>query len=82
MFPIAWSMLAIPLFSMPTLKAVTKESMNYASVVFVGFVMIAAVWYGVWGYHNYRGPPTEAVGRDGDSAPDATTEVPDKMKSP
>ncbi|KAJ5096458.1 hypothetical protein NUU61_005814 [Penicillium alfredii] len=81
-FALAWSMLAIPLFSMPTLKAVTKESMNYASVVFVGFVMIAAVWYGVWGYHNYRGPPTEAVGRDEDSAPDATTEVPDKMKSP
>jgi hypothetical protein len=63
---------------------VTKESMNYASVVFVGFVAIAAVWYGVWGYHNYRGPPTEAVEHDGASSrptsPPVYAEVPDKVQ--
>lgn len=52
---------------MPTLKAASLQTTNYASVVFVSFVAIAAVWYGVWGYPNYRGPPTDAVERDGDS---------------
>lgn len=66
---------------MPTLKQVDKESMNYASVVFVGFVLISAVWYGVWGYHNYRGPPTEAVEHESDFIPEATAEIP-KPKSP
>lgn len=55
----AWTALAIPLFSMPTFSAVTLEDMNYASVVFVGFVAISAVWYWVWGHKNYSGPPTE-----------------------
>ncbi|KAJ5313103.1 hypothetical protein PENANT_c018G08864 [Penicillium antarcticum] len=81
---LAWSILAIPLFCMPTLMVVTKESMNYASVVFVGFVAIAAVWYGVWGYHNYRGPPTDAVEHDGASSrptsPPTYAEVPDKAE--
>lgn len=65
---------------MPTLKTVTLESMNYASVVFVGFVFIAAVWYIIWGYQNYRGPPTDAVERDSDSpsVPEATPELPGK----
>jgi hypothetical protein len=39
--------------------AVTRETMNYASVVFVGFSLISAAWYWVWGYRNYAGPPTE-----------------------
>lgn len=65
---------------MPTLKTVTLDSMNYASVVFVGFVFIAAVWYIIWGYQNYRGPPTDAVERDSDSplVPEATPELPNK----
>jgi hypothetical protein len=65
---------------MPIFKAVTLETMNYASVVFVGFVFIAAVWYIVWGYQNYRGPPTDAVERDSDSpsVPEATAELPNK----
>jgi beta-lactam-binding protein with PASTA domain len=67
---------------MPTLMSVTKESMNYASVVFAGFIIIAAVWYGVWGYHNYRGPPTDAVERDSISPePSAFAEVPKKELS-
>lgn len=67
---------------MPTLKEVTIDSMNYASVVFVGFVAIAAVWYGVWGYHNYRGPPTDAVDlHDSDSNPEAMTSEMMKTKS-
>ncbi|KAL3457565.1 amino acid/polyamine transporter I [Aspergillus heterothallicus] len=58
---LAWTVLAIPLFSMPTYMEVTTESMNYASVVFVGFVAISALWYWVWGHKNYVGPPTDAI---------------------
>jgi amino acid transporter len=60
---LGWSALAIPLFSMPTFLPVTPETMNYASVVFAGFFVIATLWYFVWGKKNYEGPPTheEAV---------------------
>lgn len=91
-FPLGWSALAIPLFCMPTVTAVTKESMNYASVVFFGFVLIAAIWYGVWGLKNYRGPPTDAVDHDDESIPPSyppsnngsgkETDLPKKHNSP
>lgn len=46
---------------MPSFMVVTLETMNYACVVFVGFTAIAALWYWVWGYQNYAGPPKEGV---------------------
>ncbi|CEL10195.1 hypothetical protein ASPCAL13319 [Aspergillus calidoustus] len=58
---LAWTVLAIPLFSMPSYMEVTVETMNYASVVFVGFVAMSALWYWVWGHKNYVGPPTDAI---------------------
>lgn len=45
---------------MPTYIPITAEFMNYASVVFAGFVFIATAWYFVWGKKNYQGPPTQA----------------------
>lgn len=33
--------------------------MNYAVVVFVGFIVISAVWYMISGYKNYNGPPSD-----------------------
>ncbi|KAL2255996.1 hypothetical protein VTK26DRAFT_2373 [Humicola hyalothermophila] len=59
----AWSVLAVPLFCMPAYLPVTAATVNYAPVVFIGFVTIAAAWYGVWGRKNYRGPPTEHLGQ-------------------
>jgi hypothetical protein len=35
--------------------------MNYASVVFVGFLFIAMAWYVVWGRKNYVGPALESL---------------------
>ncbi|RYP77392.1 hypothetical protein DL771_001187 [Monosporascus sp. 5C6A] len=56
---ISWSLLAIPLFCMPTLvPVVDATAMNYASVVFVGFSVISVAWYMAWGRRNYAGPPT------------------------
>ncbi|OGM49869.1 hypothetical protein ABOM_001454 [Aspergillus bombycis] len=57
---IAWTILAIPLFCMPTFKHVTVDSMNYAAVVFAGVVVTSALWYLVWGRKNYRGPPCDS----------------------
>lgn len=55
---LGWSLLAVPLFCMPTSVPVTANSVNYASVVFVGFILLATVWYFAWGKKNYKGPPT------------------------
>ncbi|KAK0638315.1 Choline transport protein [Lasiodiplodia hormozganensis] len=55
---LCWSLLAIPLFCMPTTIPVAAETMNYASVVFFAFVMLSLGWYVVWGHRNYQGPPT------------------------
>ena len=56
---LAWSLLAIPLFCMPSAIPVSAPLMNYASVVFFAFFVIATVWYYVWGRKNYQGPPTQ-----------------------
>jgi amino acid transporter len=43
-----WISFEVVLFSMPTALPVTEVSMNYASVVLVGFMTIAAIWYVVY----------------------------------
>jgi len=55
---LAWSALATPLFCMPTFKAVTAATMNYACVVLVAVVLVSTIWYFIWGKSNYEGPPT------------------------
>jgi len=42
---LVWIAFEVVLFSMPTALPVTKVSMNYASVVLVGFGVLSAVWY-------------------------------------
>lgn len=42
---IAWVAFELILFSMPTTIPTTPEFMNYAIVVFTGFLSISAVWY-------------------------------------
>ena len=44
---VAWIAFECVLFSMPTALPVTQVSMNYASVVLVGFMALAGIWYGV-----------------------------------
>lgn len=48
--------------------------MNYASVVFAAFFLVASVWYFVWGRKHYAGPPVqddEAIERRLSHAPHA-----------
>lgn len=54
---VAWSLLSIPLFCMPSVLPVDPSTMNYASVVFVGFTTISVGWYLAWGRKHYTGPP-------------------------
>lgn len=54
---VAWIAFELVLFSMPTALPVTEVSMNYASVVFVGFLALAGVYYGIHGRKVYQGPP-------------------------
>ncbi|CRG85625.1 Amino-acid permease BAT1 homolog [Talaromyces islandicus] len=52
-----WIAFELVLFCMPTALPVTKVTMNYASVVFVGFMAISGVWYLVYARKSYKGPP-------------------------
>ncbi|KAI2467264.1 amino acid transporter [Annulohypoxylon bovei var. microspora] len=54
---VIWIVFEVILFSMPTALPVTDVSMNYAIVVFVGFMVLSAIWYGVYARKVYRGPP-------------------------
>jgi amino acid transporter len=45
---LVWIAFEVVLFSMPTAIPVTATSMNYASVVFVGFGVISAFWYFIY----------------------------------
>ncbi|TFY77230.1 hypothetical protein EWM64_g6782 [Hericium alpestre] len=54
---VLWIAFAIVLFCMPAVIPVTRQTMNYASVVFIGFAAFSAVWYVVNGRYYYDGPP-------------------------
>ncbi|EXJ55211.1 hypothetical protein A1O7_08137 [Cladophialophora yegresii CBS 114405] len=54
---ICWCLLITPIYCMPSYLPTTADTMNYASVVFIGGVTVSAIWYFVWGRHSYRGPP-------------------------
>ncbi len=46
---VAWVAFQLVLFSMPAALPVTRESMNYASVVFVGFMVVSLFYYILYG---------------------------------
>lgn len=45
---VAWIAFEVVLFSMPTALPVTAVSMNYSSVILMGFMALSAVWYFVY----------------------------------
>lgn len=54
---LAWILLELVLFSMPTALPTTPAAMNYAVVVFAGFMLLSAVWYAVYARKGMRRPP-------------------------
>lgn len=55
---VLWIVFEIILFSMPTVLPVTEVSMNYAIVVFVGFMALSAIWYMA---HAHKGKSSAIV---------------------
>ncbi|KAJ7493585.1 amino acid transporter [Mycena latifolia] len=53
---VVWAAFELVLFSMPAVLPVTPTTMNYASVVFVAFALMSAVWYLISGRFHYKGP--------------------------
>ncbi|KAF2850215.1 amino acid transporter [Plenodomus tracheiphilus IPT5] len=56
---VAWILFELVLFSMPTALPVTEDSVNYASVVLIGFAGLSIAWYALSGHKNFIGPPDE-----------------------
>lgn len=57
---LTWIVLAVVIFCMPVSLPVTASSMNYASVVFMGFAAISIGWYFIRGRKTFTGPPVMA----------------------
>lgn len=49
---VAWISFELVLFSMPPAIPVTPSTMNYAIVVFIGFMAISAAWYFIHARHG------------------------------
>ena len=47
---VVWIIFEVILFSMPTALPVTAVSMNYASVVFMGFMAMSTIWFFVYAH--------------------------------
>ncbi|KAJ6492780.1 amino acid permease-domain-containing protein, partial [Mycena vitilis] len=63
---VVWAMFEMVLFSMPAVLPTTATTMNYASVVFVGFALISTVWYLISGRFHYKGPEIPEEASQGD----------------
>ncbi|KAF9447455.1 APC amino acid permease [Macrolepiota fuliginosa MF-IS2] len=53
---IFWTCFICVIFSLPTILPVTKDNMNYASVITGGVIILAFLWYMVSGHRHYHGP--------------------------
>ncbi|EIN05314.1 amino acid permease [Punctularia strigosozonata HHB-11173 SS5] len=53
---ILWTCFIIVIFSLPNVRPVTKDNMNYASVITLGVVILSGFWYMVGGHRHYHGP--------------------------
>ncbi|KAK0463256.1 uncharacterized protein EV420DRAFT_1523507 [Desarmillaria tabescens] len=53
---ILWTIFVCVIFSFPTVKPITKENMNYTSVITISVMVLAFAWYIVDGHRHYHGP--------------------------
>jgi len=53
---IFWTLFVTVIFSIPTIKPVTAQNMNYASVITLGVVILAFIWYILGAHRHYHGP--------------------------
>jgi len=53
---IFWTLFVCVIFSFPTTLPVTPQTMNYASVITGGVMVLAFAWYIIDGHRHYHGP--------------------------
>ncbi|KAF9265138.1 amino acid permease [Marasmius fiardii PR-910] len=53
---ILWTCFVCVIFSFPTVLPITRENMNYASVITIGVMVLAFAWYFIDGHRHYHGP--------------------------
>ncbi|KAF8622285.1 hypothetical protein AX15_007151 [Amanita polypyramis BW_CC] len=65
---ILWTLFVTVIFALPTIKPVTAQNMNYASVITLGVLILAFIWYALGARRHYRGPQGGGHYRDDDQA--------------
>jgi len=77
---ICWTLFVSVILCFPTVKPVTPQTMNYASVITAGVIILAMIWYWAGGRLHYHGPasnldrddrPSMAIKDDDASAKDS-----------
>ncbi|KIK97236.1 hypothetical protein PAXRUDRAFT_825124 [Paxillus rubicundulus Ve08.2h10] len=53
---ISWTLFVTVIFALPTVFPVSKDNMNYASVITVGVVVLSGIWYILSAHRHYHGP--------------------------
>lgn len=53
---ISWTLFVCVVFSLPTVLPVTRENMNYASVITIGVIILSGIWYILSAHRHYHGP--------------------------
>jgi len=61
---ILWTLFVCVVFSIPTILPVAKLNMNYASVIIIGVVIFAYVWYFTTAHKHYTGPKPNRMDQD------------------
>ena len=56
---ICWIIFVSVIFSLPTVLPVTKETMNYASVITGSIITLSMIWYFLGGRRHYNGPSSD-----------------------
>jgi len=56
---ISWTLFVSVILSFPTIKPVTAQTMNYASVITAGVIILAMIWYWIGGRLHYHGPASD-----------------------
>ncbi|KIJ60931.1 hypothetical protein HYDPIDRAFT_42996 [Hydnomerulius pinastri MD-312] len=84
---ISWTLFVVVIFSLPTVFPVTRENMNYASVITVGVVVLSGVWYILSAHRHYHGPTSNldaetkaklGIQGKGGTERDSVTDVPER----
>ncbi|KAI6117502.1 amino acid/polyamine transporter I [Pisolithus croceorrhizus] len=86
---ISWTLFVCVIFSLPTILPVTKDNMNYASVITIGVVIVSGVWYILSAHRHYHGPSSNLTNagtgvklgvNQGNSAQELVTDVDEKKQ--